>query len=838
MKISEKIGVLKFGFCILVLLTLSGICALAEDLRVRISPGRVTENQMAHLNIYSDDGGKIRINALPQVDGLTWHPNVTGSQTTIVNGKLSSSVSIGFTVSRAGEVVIPRIQLETPEGKQFTQSVKFTVGKLSTGMFREDGTEMPLSEAVFLHIQPQDQTRTTYFVGEEIPLYVAALSRPDINVSLNAAPQLGGNDSAFTATERGATRQEVRFRGEAYNASLFLFDLRAMKTGKFDIVFSATASCVFGGARDPFEEQFFGGSLRVSGLGFGMSGGNRVALPLKGELKNVTILPRPPVPAGAIDLGVISEETPQWTLSSTTPRQGDPVYLDLTLAGNATGLIPPEPKIDGFRTYPAEVSTLDNRATRVRMMLIPLAAGEQKLALNFATLNPATQQYTITRIEKTLQVEKNATLAAPATTAVVPLEPENSDLAVPAENNAPQTIAYIRPLDAKILERGKTPPGKKLWIPFAGTGVILLACAGIMIFRSRKHDDSSEALRKRARSRKNELLKKLAASTPENFDALVRSEVADYLADANAATSLDAIRGEMKKKNAALAEVIDAAENAGYRPNARCEHFEKFREIVVKAVKRGAFLFVAGILFLAIPQRAEASAEPVAVEQKILEAENAYANGNFEKARKGFAELSKLAPYSPDVWFNLGNALYGQKQFAPALACYERAWRLDVGRSDILANLNAARVKLKLPQVNEVKNPADFFVVLRDSFSPFMWTIFACTALSAGAIVFTFIRKKRALVAVLAFGIFGFCMANFFSQQKVLRDDSAAIVVANGAALYSLPIKNVGTARELSQIPAGTEVSVLEARESWFLVRLADGSEGWVEKSAITRLWE
>ena len=119
-----------------------------------------------------------------------------------------------------------------------------------------------------------------------------------------------------------------------------------------------------------------------------------------------------------------------------------------------------------------------------------------------------------------------------------------------------------------------------------------------------------------------------------------------------------------------------------------------------------------------------------------------------------------------------------------------------------------------------------------------MWTLFACTALSAGIIVFTFIRRKRALTLVITLAVFGYCMGNFFSQQKALRDASAAIVVVDSAAVYSLPIKDNGTVRELTRIPAGTELTLLETREGWFLVRLANGSEGWVEKNALAKLWE
>ena len=116
MNISKYFETLKHGLCIAALFTLAAVCALAEDLRVRISPNRVTENQMAHFNIYCDDGEKIRNIVFPQVDGVTWHPNVKGSQTSIVNGKISSSLSVGFTVSRTGEIAIPKIRLETSEG--------------------------------------------------------------------------------------------------------------------------------------------------------------------------------------------------------------------------------------------------------------------------------------------------------------------------------------------------------------------------------------------------------------------------------------------------------------------------------------------------------------------------------------------------------------------------------------------------------------------------------------------------------------------------------------------------------------------------------------------------
>lgn len=838
MRISERIGILKFGLAVAVLCGLSCVFAVAEEwLRVSLSPDRITEGQMARLSIHCDDGEKIRRVTFPEVDGVTWHENVRGSQTSIINGAVSTALTFGFTVSKTGEIAIPRIRVETSKGERFTQAVKFTVGKLATGLFREDGSEMPLSEAVFMRVQAQNPERKTYFVGEEIPVYVLVLSRPDVSVSLTSRPVLKTEDGALVANEKGSTQQLVTLGGKRYNAAIFLFELRAMKAGTRDIVFSGSANFLGDRRRsDPFEDSFFGDAFSIRGFGF--SGRNAVPVPLSAELAGVSVVPRPAVPSGAIDLGIISAQNPEWAFSTETPKQGEPFYLDLKIRGDASGLISPEPKLKNFRTYPAEIISAapgesEPNETTVRMMLIPLEHGEQRVALKFAVLNPKTGKYDLTEIAKTFRVAENQSLAAPVAGSLISLESDAKGNAVVAEKSH---IRYIRSLSAETLERGKTLPNRGAFWIWVFPGVVALICVLAQRMRSRRQNNPAEICRRRARSRKADLLKKLASATPENFDALVRSDVTDYLADARGGVPVDELRRGLQTQNAALAEVLESAESAGYCPNAQCGNFEKFREIVVRAVKSGAFAFAAFAgacwIFPADVSAAE-NGEPEAI---IRSAENAYAVGDFATAKNAFSQLAEIAPYSADVWFDLGNVFYLQKKFAPALVCYERAWRLDVGRGDILSNLNAARVRLGLPLRSEVKSPSDGFVVLRDSFSQFAWSAWAAGTLAFGCVLFVVWRRRRVAVAVLTVCVSAFGVFNWIWQYRELENPEIAFVVAENTEVYALPIKEKSAVRELASLPAGTQVAVLDSRGEWFLIRFNE-TEGWTEKSAVARVW-
>lgn len=856
MRLFRRFGT-ALGFAVLFLFCGALPASAAEALRVGISPNVVTENRMASFVVYCDDGESLRgVPAFPAVDGVAWHANVRGSRTSWLNGRTTRAETFGFTVTKPGEIEIPAFRVETSKGERLTRPLKFTVGKFSTGLTRADGSEMPLSEAVFLVVQAQDGARESYFVGEEIPVLVCVLSRPGLDARPTSRPALTGGADAFVAAEKGYAKSSATFRGEPFDAAIFPFDLRAMKAGTFTAAFSASADCVFddGSARDPFAGDPFFGGLQMRAAAF--PGGSAVVpVPLKGELKGVVVRARPPVPADATDLGIVSENAPDWEFSSDAAKCGEPLYLDLKIRGNVSGLVAPEPSVPGFRTYPAEISETPaadgnaaERETRVRLMLIPLEPGERKVSLSFATLNPATGDYALTTAEKTFSVEENRELAAPAVsgTLAAPLPPAAGNAEARADAAA-DAVAYIRPLTPETLARGKTPPGRAALALWALPLVVAPVAFALARFRARRERaDPARERRRRARARKGALLKKLAAATPENFDALVREDVRDWLADARGAASADAIRDDVRRANAELADVLDEAEKAGYLPNARCAHFEKFRAIVVRAVRSGAFALVAALAgTAAFPEAlraeevpaAEAASESASA-RTISAAEDAYARGDFAEAERGFAALAAEAPFAADVWFDLGNAYFAQGKNAAALVCFERARRLDCGRGDVASNLNAARFRLGLPPLGEVKTPLDALAALRDSFSPTVWTLFAVVGFSVCALGAAFARRRLVPVLALGAALLAFGALNFWMQRAALRDADAAVVLADELVVRDLPVLGNASARAVATLAAGTPVRVAGERPEQYLICFGGNAEGWVEKSAVARLWD
>src|SRR5258706_5768809 len=74
-----------------------------------------------------------------------------------------------------------------------------------------------------------------------------------------------------------------------------------------------------------------------------------------------------------------------------------------------------------------------------------------------------------------------------------------------------------------------------------------------------------------------------------------------------------------------------------------------------------------------------------------------YDAGKFAEAA---AAYEKIEPKTANVYFNLGNALFRQEKYGPALLNYERARRLAPRDPDILANLNFAQQHLAVEELN------------------------------------------------------------------------------------------------------------------------------------------
>ena len=201
-----------------------------------------------------------------------------------------------------------------------------------------------------------------------------------------------------------------------------------------------------------------------------------------------------------------------------------------------------------------------------------------------------------------------------------------------------------------------------------------------------------------------------------------------------------------------------------------------------------------------------------------------YDAGKFAEAA---AAYEKMEPKTAGVYFNLGNALYRQEKFGPAILNYERARQLAPRDPDILANLRFARQRLG------VDEPASLLrsVVASRTIAEWSWyelaALWATILAVAGAVWWPRGRAALLVLAIVA-GALTAGTAGILVHQ--LRTPPAAIVIAGSADARFAPAAEATVRFKLGE---GSRVAIREDRGSWLLAERADGQQGWIEAERV-----
>ncbi len=212
----------------------------------------------------------------------------------------------------------------------------------------------------------------------------------------------------------------------------------------------------------------------------------------------------------------------------------------------------------------------------------------------------------------------------------------------------------------------------------------------------------------------------------------------------------------------------------------------------------------------------------------------------FARAEAIFRDVLRQRPGRPELLTDWGNAALGAQELGWATLAYRRALALDPGLRRAERNLAWARARapdwLPQPASNGAGAGAGATATL------FFWH---------GTLSVT----TRHVVAACAFAVALFCWLPWSSPRRrlwrrlsiapallwlamfasAMVDDNVqdqAVVVTDGVPLLSAD--SGGAPPALPQpLPAGAEVRVLETRDLWSRVMLADGTRGWMQRAAV-----
>ncbi|MCH5181961.1 MAG: tetratricopeptide repeat protein [Prevotellaceae bacterium] len=221
----------------------------------------------------------------------------------------------------------------------------------------------------------------------------------------------------------------------------------------------------------------------------------------------------------------------------------------------------------------------------------------------------------------------------------------------------------------------------------------------------------------------------------------------------------------------------------------------------------------------------------------VLEADSAYANGDFARAAECYAAAQKETP-AAELLYNLGNCYYRMGRKAEAVLCYRRALRMDSSLED--ARFNLALVDSQLEDRFNERDEMFFVSALRNladcrSARSWAWTGFGWMVLAAAAFLICCAVRRTAVrkvaLAVTAGLMFVSLACDGFAIYRRAADNVRQAVVMRTANIW----KSAETTGErLRTLHEGTVVKVLEAFGGGMLrVEMPDGTVGFVARKDV-----
>ena len=202
------------------------------------------------------------------------------------------------------------------------------------------------------------------------------------------------------------------------------------------------------------------------------------------------------------------------------------------------------------------------------------------------------------------------------------------------------------------------------------------------------------------------------------------------------------------------------------------------------------------------------------------EADKDYQENKFADAIEKYEAILSSEGESADIYYNLGNSYYKNKNIAKAVLNYDLALLMNPGDSDI---------RFIVTWINSLIN----------CMSESGWGVTGIVSfilLLAGMALYIFgnriLFKKIGFISAVVFLIVAVC-ANFFAseQKEELLNRTGAIVMSPSITVKSTPNES-GT--DLFVLHEGTKVYIEDnSMKGWKEIRLEDGKKGRLPVSAI-----
>ena len=393
------------------------------------------------------EGAQPRTVPTPEVAGLQFTQAGTSQFVNLVNGTMTATVTITFSVTarQTGEFTIPALTANVGGQQLISEPLKLTVTAASAPSAAAVNSG---SEVAFLKL---NFPKKKIYAGEAAVARLELYLRDDVqnfgNFQITSSPTDGF--SAGKTVELPNQRHRAQVGNRIYTVIPLAIPLTAIRTGTLTFgPFTASATVVLpsqnqGG--DPFFRQF-------------LNQGEQRQVTLASEPVNVESLPLPPQNQPANFSGAIGNFQMTATAGPTAVTVGDPVTVRVQISGRGAldAVTLPEQGWQNFKTYPptTKLETTDQfglQGTKTFEQIIsPLNNDVHELPpLTFSFLNPDDGQYhTLTQPAMPLTVKAAGATPLPQMAANKSEEKPAQDI-LPIKENLGTLVAGKTPLVAQ-----------------------------------------------------------------------------------------------------------------------------------------------------------------------------------------------------------------------------------------------------------------------------------------------------------------------------------------------------------------------------------------------------
>lgn len=784
---------------------------------------------------------------------VQWGPQSgSSSQTSIINGKVSKSVSTSYTYVlmpvREGVFTIPSCSVKVKGKTLYSDPVSVRVGKAQSTSSSGEDLFMTLS-----------LDKTEVVLGEPVTATLKLYTKvPIAGFEDVKFPSFDGFWTQITESPNTVEFHRESLNGEVYDASVLRrYSIVPQKAGDL-VIDPAQMVCLVqvknrnsstGSIFDSFfQSDYSTVRKRIS----------TAAVTLK-----VRALPQ-----GAPEsfCGGVGKFNIAVMLSKDSLRVHDAASLILKVKGEGNLNMLEAPKIkfpSDFEIYDVKTSD-DGNIRSFEYPFIPRHHGDYSIGpVEFSYYDIESNSYkTISTQALDVQVEKS--LVSDSQTVSTPF------VGVVGKDvkNLGSDIRYICVTKPNLKKSGDLFVNSLLFpllIAFLILSAIVLYVL-ITAFRKRRSDVLSDRKRKASKAVKKKLARSasyledgLYGAFYEELHKALLGFVTDKLSMETFSPDKENIAQALKDNGLDQAlvseylELLNACEYARYSPQQESaqmrEHYKKALDIISlmdesmnkhKKVSANSLATLLTLLFLGLPTISQASPQEQDCIQLWESGIAAYSAGEWEEAYEDWYKIYESGQRSPQLCYNLGCASFKSSHLSESVLFFERALKLDPNYEDARHNLDYVGQFL----LDRIDRVPEFFLLswinaATNALGSDAWAVISllfCVLCLACVLYFllTHSRKARiwsASLAVLTLLCFAFSLSFSISSKNRVLDESEAVIMSAVSVVRSSPDDKSGT--ELFVLHEGTKVKILESVGEWDKIELQDGRQGWSKKSNL-----